>query len=168
MLAKTGTCTSCGYERVHCICYNQNQHGTTHRRNTSGETTKYQNFQNYQNHDDYAETSRIYRNSDEKKFMEEFYPIDKENLATYLARTSIAEEKIIEHSMYKHIYSGRKPWPSHTSTRYCPVCTLCQFVNIWRELGNAMSQVMDISKWQINVTSDVEAPFSTVSLSLIT
>ncbi len=165
MLAKTGTCPSCGYEKVHCICNNRNQAGTTNLRNTSGQTRKFQNYQNYSDHDDYAETSRIYRGSDEEKFMAEFYPIDGETMDIYIARTQLAEEKLIEHSMYKHIFGGRKPWPSHTSTRYCPVCTLCQFVNIHRDIWLSLSQIMDVSKFKIHVKPTPDKPFNEVSIS---
>ncbi len=157
MLTKTGTCPSCGYEKVHCICNNQKQYGTMYKRNTSGETQKYQHFQNYSsNPDDYSETARIYRNSDEQKFMEELFPQDNEELSTYISRTSTASNKLIEHSMYKHIYGGRKPWPSHTATRYCPVCTLCQFVNNLTDIIIAFSQYTDISKFRFNIIKDVD------------
>ncbi len=155
MLAKMGTCPSCGYEKVHCICHNQ-QGGTIYKRNTSGETQKYQHFQNYSNNpDDYSETARIYRNSDQQKFMEELYPVQDEELSTYISRTATASSKLIEHSMYKHIYGGRKPWPSHTATRYCPVCTLCQFVNNLTDIIIAFSKVTDISKLRFDIISDV-------------
>ncbi len=163
MLSKTGTCTSCGYEKIHCICHNKNQRGTTYNRNTSGQTEKYQHYQNYQetNNDQYAETSRINRGSDEEKFMEEFNPVQDELLSTYISRTAIATEKLIEHSMFKHIYGGRKPWPSHTSTRYCPVCTLCQFVNTLRATLISLSEIQDISLLKFEVHLSVRWQDST-------
>ncbi len=157
MLSKTGTCSSCGYEKIHCICHNQSQAGTIYARNTSGETGKYQHFENYSNNpDDYSETARIYRHSNEQKFMEEFYPQENEELSTYISRTATATNKLIEHSMHKHIYGGRKPWPSHTSTRYCPVCTLCQFVNNLTDIILAFSEQVDISKFRFNIIKDVD------------
>ncbi len=137
-----------------------------HKRNTTGDTVKFQYYDNYNsNTSDYSETARINRNTDEKKFMEEFYPVDKELMSTYIARTQTAENKLIEHSMYKHIYGGRKPWPSHSSTRYCLVCTLCQFVNIHRDIWISLSQIIDVSKLQLNVTNDVNEPFATVTVT---
>ncbi len=127
-----------------------------YKRNTSGETQKYQHFQNYSNNpDDYSETARIYRNSDDQKFMEELFPVQDEELSTYISRTATASNKLIEHSMYKHIYGGRKPWPSHTATRYCPVCTLCQFVTNLTDIIIAFSKVTDISKLRFDIISDV-------------
>ncbi len=164
-LSKTGTCPSCGYEKIHCICNNKNQHGTMYNRNTSGETQKYQYFQNYSNNpDDYSETARIYRHTDEQKFMEELNPVNEEYVTSFIARTAIATEKLIEHSMYKHIYGGRKPWPSHTATRYCPVCTLCQFVNLFRDFCIELSNVIDISNLMIHTTLDTTSHMSSMSL----
>ncbi len=162
-LEKTGTCNSCGYQKIHCICHNQNQHGTMYRRNTSGEIAKYQHYQNYQdtNNDQYAETARINRHSDEQKFMEELWPVNGENCATYLARTSIASTELIKHAMHKHIYGGRKPWPSHTSTRYCPVCTLCQLVNTLTDILIALSEIQDISKLTLYIQLEANNPLNT-------
>ncbi len=166
-LAKTGTCSSCNYEKIHCICRNQNQHGTVYRRNTHGETAKYQHFQNPDNYNDYSTTSTIASQSDERKFMEELFPMDKETLDIYYARTDIATNKCIESSIYKHIYGGRKPWPSHTSSRYCPICTLSQQVETYRQIIESLSQLQDLSKLQLHVETGVTPLHTTITLSTI-
>ncbi len=165
-LAKHGTCSSCGYEKQYCICETNNQHGTIYPRNTSGETRKFQNYDHYNsNTDDYARTAPMYRDpyGNERKFMEELYPVNDETVSTYLKRTEIASDQLIQSSMHKHIFGGRKPWPSHTSSRYCPVCTLCQFV----ETLTQILQLLPDTKLKFIVTPpEPNKPFSFTTLEL--
>lgn len=169
-LAKTGTCASCGYEKIHCICHNKNQYGTIYNRNTSGERRKYQNYQDYEsdNYNDYSQTSRISSRDIERKFMDEFFPVTNETLDIYYARTAIATHELIESSMYKHIYGGRKPWPSHTSSRYCPICVLCQQVETYRQLIEKLSDFIDLSQYQFKVSTGVTPLHTTIEIIKIT
>jgi len=166
-LEKTGTCNSCGYEKLHCICHNEQPYGTTNRRNTSGETQRYQHFSNYYDNqeNDYARTSAIASRGEDRKFMEELLPVNNETLDIFYARSDIASNKLIEHSMHKHIYGGRKPWPSHTSSRYCPICTLCQQVETYRQIIQSLAELQDVSLLKFKVETGVTPLHTTLTLT---
>lgn len=144
MIEKTGTCNGCGYEKRHCMC--------GRKRNTSGDYAAYQNYRDYRNINDYAMTARINRTSvEERKIMEELLPVDGELLTTYIKRSSVAEQKLTEHSIQHHLYGTKKVWACHTSSRYCFICTMAQYVNVHRALWNSLADVIDISKITISV-----------------
>ncbi len=153
-LAKTGTCDSCGYEKMFCICDNAKQRmHQTGARNTSGDIVR-QPYLNYQAEDDYSRHQHYDPNSYERKFMEEFYPVEAEELTTYISRTNIASTKIVQSSVYKHLYGGKKVWPCHTTTRYCPVCILAQQVEIRRKIIISLKDTQDMSTLRLHITSE--------------
>lgn len=119
------TCTSCGYTIDQCLCGKP--------RNTSGDVVKFPNYNDLRNNNDYSLTGRVNRSDPEtRKIMEELNPIDGENLDNFIQRTIIAEEKLCEYSMQHHMYGTKKAWACHTTSRYCFICTLVQFVNVHR------------------------------------
>jgi len=151
-LAKTGTCEHCNYEKMFCICNNNKlRNYNTGKRNTSGDLVR-PPYQNYQEQDDYSRHQHYQANDMERKFMQEFFPIDKENLTNYISRTNLAAEKCIESSIYKHLYGGKKPWPSHTTSRYCPICILAQQVEQLRQLIISISENHDLSQDKLTIT----------------
>lgn len=155
VLEKHGTCKSCGYENKHCICNQENQHGTIYPRNTSGNKRMYQNYTNYgaKEYDDYSRTSRIHKqNPQERKIMEELHPIDGELLITFLQRSEIAEQKLTEYSYNQHIYNTSKTWSCHTTSRYCFICVMLQYVNVNRALFENLQEITDISDIHIKLT----------------
>jgi len=163
-LAKTGTCDNCGYEKMFCICNNsRTRSSNTGKRNTSGDLVR-PPYQNYQDQDDYSRHQHYDPSSTERKYMQEFYPIDKEPVSTYISRTNTASQKVIESSIYKHLYGGKKVWPCHTTTRYCPVCILAQQVEALRQIVIALSTTQDMSKLllKVELTTDQD----TINLSI--
>ncbi len=165
-LKKVGTCKSCGYENANCICKNNNQLGTIKNRNTSGETRLYQNYNDMRNTNDYAMTSRINRTSaEERKIMEELLPVDGELLTTYIQRTDIAESKLCEHSIQHHLFGTKRTWSCHTSSRYCFICTLAQYINVNRSLYNSLQEIGVLDNIIINIDNSTDTPTLTLSLS---
>ncbi len=166
-LAKTGTCPNCDFEKMHCICDNQRQRNhNTGKRNTTGDLVR-PDYQNYSQQDDYTRRQHYDPNSYERKFMEEFFPIDQEVVSTYIARTNMASNKIIESSIHKHLYGGAKVWPCHTTSRYCPVCILAQQVEQLRQLIIALSETQDMSKIQLNVQQSDSRTSPTITITLL-
>lgn len=156
------TCPRCGYQRTHCKC---GRNGTPRdinnpsanrtcrtcknrmdycscgrRRNTSGDVVRYQNYQDYtKENEDFSRTSRIFRaSSEDRKFLEELFPVDGEEVSSYMQRSSIQRREIVEYAMHRHLYGTSKTWPCHTQNRYCPVCVLCQEVEVNRSLMNSL------------------------------
>ncbi len=157
-LAKTGTCEVCDYEKMYCICNNNKlRNYNTGKRNTSGELVR-PPYQNYSEQDDYSRHQHYAPNDMERKFMQEFFPIDKESLTNYIARTNLSSQKIIESSVHKHLYGGKKVWPCHTTSRYCPICILAQQVEQLRQLIIAISEKTDLSKMTLKVTTNMAHP----------
>ncbi len=155
-LEKTGTCKHCGYPSMHCICNQHNQAGTTHRRNTSGDVARYQHFSNYHEQtDDYARTAEYSRTQTEQKVNIDIMPVHNENLVTFHSRTELSATESIKYAQNKHIYGGRKPWPSHTNSATCPVCTLSQQVETYRQILLSLSKLIDLSKYKIIVERGV-------------
>jgi hypothetical protein len=133
------TCPRCGYQRTHCQCGRDINHDgrgakakQVGRRNTSGDLVRYSSYEDWSKEpEDFSRTSRIHRATrEERKFMEELLPVQDERLATYFERSRLARNALIEYSMHRHLYGTSKTWPCHTQSRYCPVCTLCQEVQI--------------------------------------
>ncbi len=150
-LAKTGTCEVFDYEKVNCICHNQKiRNHNTGKRNTSGDLVR-PTYQNYTEQEDYARHQHYDPNSYERKYMQEFWPINGESVSNYLARTNLSSKQIIESSVHKHLYGGKKVWPCHTTSRYCPICILSQHVEMLRQMLVAHSEVQDISKLILKV-----------------
>lgn len=147
MLEKKGTCAHCGYENRHCQCNEQPEKYPSGYFNYYGNTWSRDNF---------AITSRIQRHTEaERKFMEELLPIDKEDVKTYLERSDIAMQKLIEHSIWYHLYGTKKGvWPCHSSSRYCFICNLAQFVEINRTFMMSMNDFVDLSQVIIRTESD--------------
>ncbi len=158
MLEKKGTCKSCGYAKANCMC--------GRKKNTTGDFAMYQNYKDFRDTNDYAMTARINRTSaEDRKLMEELFPINGETLETYLKRTDIAESKLIEYSINHHLYGTKRVWSCHTSSRYCFICTLSQFLNSNRALYNSLQNIIDTSKILIHVNNDTEIPTITLTLS---
>ena len=129
----------------------------------------YQHYDNYNKpHEDYSITSPIYRSAEteERKFVEEAWPVDKEPLTTWINRTSIHEKELIEHIMYKHIFGGKRPWPSHTTSRYCPVCVLAQFVNVTKAVMEGFYELYpdQVNSTIIRVHKEPNNPMPSLSL----
>jgi hypothetical protein len=155
MIEKQGTCSSCGYEKSQCHC--------GRKRNSSGEYTAYNNYTDYRNTSDYSMTARINRTqSSDRKIMEELLPINGEPILTYLARTDIAETKLTEYSIQHHLYGTKRVWSCHTSSRYCFICTLAQYVNTNRTLFKSLKDIIDLTNIIIIVDDSTDIP--TISL----
>lgn len=145
MLEKTGTCASCGYEKRNCMCGRP--------KNTSGEYTMYQNYKDFRNTPDYAMTARINRSSaEDRKIMEELLPTNNENVITFLQRSDLASSKLIEYSINHHLYGTKRVWSCHTTSRYCFICTLSQFLNILRSTLSSISDLVDLTKLYFKIT----------------
>ncbi len=169
MLEKSGTCQSCGYEKKHCICNAKDTYGTIHLRNTSGKRRMYQNYSNYHSKDyeDYSRTSAIRpQNVQERKIMEELHPINNELLITFIERTAKAEEKLTEYALNHHVYGTSKTWSCHTTSRYCFICVMSQFIDVNRALYESLQEIIpNLSEVHIKV-SEVPNGYPELSLYL--
>jgi hypothetical protein len=155
MLEKQGTCQHCGYEKRNCMC--------GRKRNTSGDYVAYNNYTDYRNINDYAMTARINRTSaEDRKIMEELLPIDGEPLDNYIERTNIAEQKLTEHAIQHHLYGTKRVWSCHTSSRYCFICTMAQYINTTRSILMMMKD-LEKTKYIINVDNSQEPPLLSIS-----
>ncbi len=98
--------------------------------------------------------------------MAELFPVDKETLSNYIKRSDIGATALIQSSMHKHIYGGRKPWPSHTSSRYCPVCNLCQALETLRQIIIQLPQEIQ-EKALFNITEpEPNQPYDFISFTI--
>lgn len=155
MLEKVGTCSGCGYEKKNCMC--------GRKKNTSGEYAMYQNYTDFRNSNDYAMTARINRTSSEdRKFMEELMPVNGELLITYIQRSEIAEQKLIEHSIQHHLYGTKRVWACHTSSRYCFICTMAQFLNVNRAMFTLLPTIRNLENIKIKVDDTQNPPLITL------
>ena len=118
----------------------------------------YQNYRDFRNIDDYAMTARLSRTSSEdRKIMEELLPINEEPLWNFIKRTEIAEQKLVEHAINHHLYGTKRVWSCHTSSRYCFICTMAQYINVTRSLFLSMPEE-EIKKFYISVTEQPDSP----------
>lgn len=151
MIEKSGTCSHCGFEKRNCMC--------GRRKNTSGDYVMYSNYTDLRGASDYATTSRISRtSSSDIKLMEELLPVNGELLTNYLKRTEIAETKLVEHSIYQHLFGTKQTWACHTSSRYCFICTLSQYVGVHKALWQSLSDVIDITDLKISIDDNTIPP----------
>ena len=139
------TCSHCGYQRVHCQCGRP--------RNTSGQPRMYQNYNDYRGEDDYAVTSRINRTSaEQRKIMEELLPYDTQLLSDWLKQAEIAEEQLTKNAVHHHLYGTKKAWACHTTSRYCFICVMAQYINTHRSIYMLLGEKYDLAKIRIHVT----------------
>ncbi len=157
-LAKTGTCDHCNYEKMFCVCNNNKlRNYNTGKRNTTGDLVR-PPYQNYSEQDDYTRRQHYQSNDMERKFMQEFFPINGEPLTNYISRTNLSSEKIIESSVHKHLYGGKKVWPCHTTSRYCPICILAQQVEQLRQIITTLAETQDLSNLTLTVSTNMAHP----------
>lgn len=149
MLEKKGTCPHCDYPKRDCHC--------GRRKNTSGDYVAYNNYTDYRGTDNYAMTARINRgvSPEERHIMEELQPMDEELLSNYIKRTEIAEHNLCKYSIQHHLYGTKKVWACHTSSRYCFICVLVQFVNVTRAIFQFIGEE-EAKKIVIHVRDDPE------------
>ncbi len=131
-------------------------------RNTSGEEVKFNYYDNsnYYSKDSYARTSPLNKNEREQtkeaKQMAEFLPVHEEYVTSWMRRSASASHKLTEHARYHHIFGTSKTWACHTSSRYCFICELCNFLDMMRTLILSLTTLTDLSKlqWSVNESDE--------------
>ncbi len=122
----------------------------------------YQNYTDYRqsSYDDYAVTKRINRTSAEtRKIMEELAPVDGESVQTFLTRSDIGVRKLIEYSMHQHLFGTRKgAWACHTASRYCFICSTCQYLDILRSSLMQIQEINPNKEYYFNITTYEDQP----------
>lgn len=142
------TCSGCGFQRKDCICGK--------RRNTSGSVVAYSNYNDLRGAADYSTTRRTLRET-ERTYFQELLPVNDEELITYFERTSQQAQKLIEHSIFHHLYGTKQTWSCHTSTRYCFICTLCQQVETLRQITKAIPEPL-IKNMRFRIDYETDPP----------
>jgi hypothetical protein len=150
------TCDHCGYDRVHCQC--------GRKRNTTGDPIKFQNYEDMRSSSDYAMTSRIRRaDPQQRKIMEELMPVDEELLLTYIKRTDIATNELCKYGVHQHLFGTKREWSCHTTSRYCFICTMAQFIDTMRGILTMIPQEK-LSDLHIQVDNDPESIYPRIQL----
>lgn len=165
-------CPRCDMPRVHCICgtdqltqertcpncHNRKSYCTCgKRRNTSGQPMTMQHYTDYTKEEDYAVTSKIYRDSPEKRrIIAEYYPMPNEALLTWIERTDVTCEYVMEFSYNLHmgVHTGKQPWASHRTSRICPTCGPNQLIQMARTALYLMKDVVPLHKIYWKVETD--------------
>ncbi len=152
-----GTCSHCGFEMEKCVCGK--------KRNTSGDVAEFSHYVNYQDERNmFAMTSpRMYqRDSEENKFFDEILPVDKELVSVWIERTLLHTTKLTEYSRYQHIYGTKRTWSCHESSRYCFICTLCDFVDVLRMMAGSFMKCCPNTPmvWVISASKDGRSSYS--------
>ncbi len=145
------TCVHCNYDMEHCICGK--------KRNMAGDVEKFGNYSDWKDRKNMfaMTTPRMYqRDSEEHKYFEEILPLDKEKLDIWIRRTAQHTVKLTDYARYQHIYGTKRTWSCHDSSRYCFICTLCDFVDILRCLAvSIMEKFPDTPLiWSISLSED--------------
>lgn len=122
------TCPHCGYEINQCRC------GTGEAGTTPTIPGKFNYYQDYSKDDTpYARTSPIQRNSGVVKHFPELSPLNDESVTIWAERIDRKAHDLTQHARWYHLYGTRKaPWPCHSTTMYCFICTLCDLVDNMR------------------------------------
>lgn len=129
-MSQDATCNGCGFQKRHCEC--------GRKRNTSGDVVKYSNYSNWKDDmNPYSMTSpKMYqRDAESNKYFTEILPILNEEVQIWIERTASHTVKLTEYSRNHHIYGTKRTWSCHDSSRYCFICTLCDFVDILRSMA---------------------------------
>ena len=149
------TCLHCGFEKVHCICGK--------KRNSSGDVVKFNNYEDWSRDDDqYSTVGRIDRPTNrevqERKMMEELMPYNKELVTSWLKRTDKAIHAATRYGYQQHIWGTRKPWACHTTSRYCFICTMINYLDMFRHLIPTLSDLTYLEKYCFLVKSTPKGP----------
>ena len=149
------TCKHCGYDKVHCQCGLPPEKRDTKeygKRNTSGHLVRFNNYTDLRNTEDYAVTSRISRSGEaQRRIIEEYQPIHKEPVLTWLERSRIAEEAVSKFGIQLHLFGTKREWACHTTARMCPICTPIQQVQLTRSVIQALANSLDLSTYVFEV-----------------
>ncbi len=135
------------------------------KRNTSGDVAKFSHYVNYENEKNMfaLTTPRMYqRDSEANKFFDEILPIQGELLSVWIERTSVHTMKLTEYSRNQHIYNTKRTWACHDSSRYCFICTLCDFVDVLRMMALSFVKCMPNTSliWVVSPDSDGRSSYS--------
>ncbi len=146
-----GTCSHCGYEMEKCQC--------GHKRNTSGDVASFSHYTNYSDEKNMFSmtTPHMYQRDEEaNKFFEEILPINTEDVKVWIERTQVHTTKLTEYSRNQHIYGTRTTWACHKSSRYCFICTLCDFVDVLRMFIQGIQDLFPDKPihWVVDVSKD--------------
>ncbi len=127
------------------------------KRNTSGDKVQFNYWTDYTDKKDmFAMTSSITRQQSrqEIKHNPAILPMDNEELKTWLQRTIKESIDLTEYSRYHHITGTTKTWACHTSSRYCFICVLCDFVDILRIMADGIQKNPQKFRWSITLAED--------------
>ncbi len=104
-------------------------------RNTSGDKVQFNYYDDWKGKKDlFALTSSVVREEkrDEVKHMSSLFPVHGEKLESWIRRTARDTLELTENARYHHIHGTKSTWACHTSSRYCFICVLSDFVDILR------------------------------------
>ncbi len=112
----------------------------------------------------YALTQSINRQEerDAVKHMSSLFPVDGEKLDSWVRRTARDTLELTENARYHHIHGTSKTWACHTSSRYCFICVLCDFVDILRCQALSMSDKGGL--WKLSLDDQGVTRYSVESL----
>lgn len=136
------------------------------KRNSSGDLVKFNYYTDYTKEKNlYAMTSSIHQQQqrNEIKHNNDILPIDRESLNIWLKRTIKSSMDLTEYSRNQHIHGTTKTWACHTSSRYCFICTLCDFVDILRIMAHGLEDLGTSMQWSISVDEDGETRYQLIS-----
>ncbi len=110
----------------------------------------------------YALTSNINRQEDSSavKHFSSLFPVEGEKLQSWVRRTARDTLELTENARYHHIHGTSKTWACHTSSRYCFICVLCDFVDILRSM--ALSCEKEGGYWKLSLDESDVTRYSVV------
>ncbi len=75
------------------------------------------------------------------KYFEEIFPVDGEENESWVRRTAVHIHKLTEYAYHHHIYGTKRKWACHESSRYCFICTLCNIIEVIRNMSMDMIEL---------------------------
>lgn len=160
-IAHPKTCPNCGYDMNNCICGHHASDGSQRRR-----FSYFEDFRKKK--DSYALTNYDMQPNlpAEVKHFIEIFPVHGEEVWSWIQRTKLHAREITEHSRYYHTRGTSKPWPSHSSGRYCPMCTTCDFIDILCILADNFLKLFPRSKlvWAVETGPTLQQNHYTIEI----
>jgi len=81
------------------------------------------------------------------KRTEQYWPVQNENLDTYIRRIARAVGEALEANYHTHINGPRGPWYTHRRGGDCFMCNDAQFIRILRSALLQISEHSDLSQF---------------------
>lgn len=101
------------------------------------------------------------------KYFEELFPVQNEELESWIRRSAVHVHKLTEYAYHHHIYGTKRTWSCHESSRYCFICTLSTLLQVIRNMAMDIIELFPVRgvRWKLSNDSESGTQYRLVKAS---